>query len=91
MTTMMMAKIDTIGSGFAVKMRHFPSLYRIFLEKKMESSWNSGFFWGAITGSLAITYLRNRDKLKHAIPPHTGDDCVYCKEYYSSKKTYPLQ
>ena len=71
-------------------MRPFRSLYRIFLEKRIESSWNSGFFWGAITGSLAITYLRNGDKLKHTIPQHTGDDCIYCKEY-SSQKTSSLQ
>lgn len=72
-------------------MRPLRSLYRIFLEKHLESSWNSGFFWGAITGSLAITYVRNREKVKHNVPPHTGDDCVYCKEYFRNQKTSTLQ
>ena len=72
-------------------MRPVRSLYRIFLEKKMDSSWNSGFFYGAITSAVAITYMRNRrEQRKHGIPQHTGDDCVYCKEY-SSKKTSSLQ
>lgn len=71
-------------------MRPLRSLYRIFLEKRIESSWNSGFFWGAITGSLAITYVRNREKIKHNIPPHTGEDCEYCRQYFN-KKTSTLQ
>lgn len=76
-------------------MRPVHSLFRKFVEKQKESSFNSGFFWGAITGSLAITYVRNREKVKHMIPPkipqHTGDDCIYCKEYASSQKTSSLQ
>lgn len=88
---MMMAKIELILSGSLDKMRPLRSLYRIFLEKRIESSWNSGFFWGAITGALAITYVRNRDNVKHTFPQHTGDDCIYCKEYYPNKKTYSLQ
>ncbi len=73
-------------------MRPVRSLYRIFLEKKMDSSWNSGFFYGAIASALAMTYTHNRrEKRKHTIPPHTGDDCIYCKEYSRDKKTSTLQ
>jgi hypothetical protein len=72
-------------------MRPIRSLYRTFLEKRIDSSWNSGFFWGVMTGSLAITYLRNREKRNHTIPQHTGDDCLYCKEYFHSKKTSVIQ
>jgi hypothetical protein len=71
-------------------MRPIRSLYRTFLEKRIDSVWNSGFFWGVMTGSLAITYIRNREKINHRIPQHTGDDCVYCKEYFQ-KKTSSLQ
>lgn len=60
-------------------MRPLQSLFRKFVEKKMESSWDSGFIFGALTGSFAMMYA-NRDK-KHQIPQHTGDDCIYCKEY----------
>lgn len=46
-------------------MRPVGSFYRTFLEKQINSAWNSGFFWGgAMTGSLAITYLRIREKKK---------------------------
>jgi hypothetical protein len=71
-------------------MRPIRSLYRIFLEKKIDSSWNSGFFSGAIASWLAVTYIHNNKDKRHRIPQHTGDDCVYCKEY-SQKKTSVVQ
>jgi hypothetical protein len=69
------------------------SLYRGFLEKKLDSSWNSGFFWGAIASGLAVTYTHNRreEKYRHTIPKHTGDDCLYCREYSRPQKTSILQ
>jgi hypothetical protein len=66
------------------------ALYRSFLKKQVDSSYNWGFFSGAIASWVAVTYIHNNRNKRHIIPQHTGDDCVYCKEY-SQKKTSVLQ
>lgn len=66
-------------------MRPVQSLVRKFLNKKLESSWDSGFLYGAFSGSFAMMYVNRTRQEKHTIPQHTGDDCIYCKEYSQSK------
>lgn len=66
------------------------ALYRVFLEKKMSSSWDYGFIYGFISSTLIFTYMRNREN-ESKIPQHTGEDCLYCKQYYPNKKTSVLQ
>ena len=72
------------------------SFLRNFVERKISSSWDQGFLFGFGSGFLTHTWIqgRKRDQERYKdIPPHTGDDCVYCKTYARSpqEKNVDLQ
>jgi hypothetical protein len=60
------------------------SLLRTFVERKISSTWDSGFLFGFGSGFCTHLWIQNHrnDRERHKfVPSHTGDDCLYCKTY----------